>query len=161
MAGEIAGEGDLWKRLHAVGGGGRIILGKLQLGTVAEAKKLAPRKTANLSRSIRPGFLSDREAFVRAEAGYAAYVEKGTRPHEIRARKGRALRFPAAGVGTTLGGRVRTGEARALGAGAYVFRSVVHHPGTKPQPFLEPGAKTAVRKAGLAGIVVEIWNEAA
>ena len=55
---------------------------------------------------------------VSAGAEYALYVEKGTRAHEIRPTHRKALRFPA--------------------EGGYRFAKVVHHPGTQPQPFLEP-----------------------
>ena len=45
------------------------------------------------------------------------YVLDGTRPHIIRPRRAKALRFD-------VGGRV-------------VFAAVVHRPGTKPNPFLQ------------------------
>ncbi len=83
MSAEIRGAKELSKRLHAIGDG-RKLLGRLQIQTTYEAKKLVPRKTGNLGRSITPGFLSAREALVHARAGYAAYVEKGTKPHVIR-----------------------------------------------------------------------------
>lgn len=160
MGVEFRGLPQLRKRLHAIQDG-KVILGRLQTDTVYEAKRLVPRKTSNLGRSIRPGYLSRSEALVQASAAYAAYVELGTRPHVIRPKHARSLRFPASGVKTTLGGRARTGEVRRLGAGAYVFAGEVHHPGTKPQPFLVPGAKKAASKAGLKDTVVELWNKAA
>jgi hypothetical protein len=45
------------------------------------------------------------------------YVLQGTRPHLIRARRARFLRFE-------VGGQV-------------MFRKVVHHPGTRANPFLQ------------------------
>lgn len=51
-----------------------------------------------------------------SEAPYAGYVEFGTKPHEIRPKQGKALRF-------TVNGRV-------------VYARVVHHPGTKPAHFI-------------------------
>lgn len=50
-------------------------------------------------------------------ASYARYVHDGTRPHEISARNATVLRFPGHD-------------------GQPVFRAVVHHPGTRPRPFL-------------------------
>lgn len=155
----IKGIPQLHRRLEAIQNG-KVILGKLQIDTVYEAKKRVARKTGNTGRTIRPGLLTNSEAFVRA-AGAAAYLEHGTKPHIITARKGKSLRFPAKGVSKTLGGRARTGEVKRLGTGAYVFAQVVHHPGTKPQPFLLPGAKAAASRQGLADTVVKLWNKAA
>lgn len=150
--------GDLHQRLDAIDDP-RALLTRLQILTTAEAKRLVPRKTGNLGRSIAPGAFVGKTAFVVARASYAAYVEKGTRPHVIRPRNAKVLRFPSSGTSTTLAGRVRTGEARRLGSGAYVFASKVNHPGTKAQPFLLPAAKKAT--AGLKGIVIKLWNDAA
>lgn len=160
MASTFKGGDELSKRLHAINDP-RAILRRLQLDTAEEAKRLVPRKTGNLGRSIAPGAFSGSSALVRASAAYARYVEEGTRPHDIVPRNGRALRFPASGVSTTLAGRVRTGEARRLGNAAYVFAARVRHPGTKPYPFLVPGAKKAVERGGLRDVVVSLWNGAA
>lgn len=160
MGVEFRGLPQLRARMKAIGDG-RPILRRLQIDTTANAKRLAPHKTRTLSRSIAPGFLTGREAWVHARAPYAAYVEKGTRPHVIRPKRARSLRFPASGVATTLGGRVTTGASRSLGRGAYVFAREVHHPGTKPKPFLLPGAKKAAEGAGLRDLVIDLWNEAA
>jgi hypothetical protein len=54
---------------------------------------------------------------------YALAVHQGTPPHVIRPRRAQALRFEA-------GGEV-------------VFAMVVHHPGTRPRPFLAEGAAAA------------------
>ncbi len=158
MAAEFKGAKALSKRLHNIDDG-RAILRKLQIDTTAEAKRLVPRKTGNLGRSIRPGFLSARDALVVADANYAAYVELGTKPHIIRPKNKKALRFPASGTSVTLGGRARTGEVRA--GGAFTFAGEVHHPGTRPQPFLVPGAKKAAEGNGLKDIVIKLWNDGA
>lgn len=160
MAATFKGGDELSKRLHAINDPNRL-LRRWQLDTTAEAKRLVPRKTGNLGRSIAPGEFTGSAAFVRARAAYAAYVEKGTRPHVIVPRNARALRFPASGVSTTLGGRVRTGEVARLGTGAYVFAMKVNHPGTKPKPFLEPGARKAAEKGGLKDVAIQLWNGAA
>jgi hypothetical protein len=160
MSATFRGGKELHNRLEAISDP-RLILRRLQIGTVAEAKRLVPRKTGNLGRTIAPGEFTGHAAYVRATAGYAAYVEKGTKPHVIRPRHKSALRFPAGGVGVTLSGRVRTGEVRSLGNGAYAFAMKVNHPGTKPKPFLLPGAKKAAAGANLKNLVVELWNKAA
>lgn len=158
MGVEFTGAKALSKRLHAIENG-RVILHKLQLDTTAEAKRLVPRKTGNLGRSITPGALTNSDALVVARARYARYVELGTRPHVIRPRNAQALRFPAKGTPVTLSGRARTGAVRA--GGAYAFAKEVHHPGTKPHPFLVPGARKAVEHGGLKDVVIGLWNQAA
>jgi hypothetical protein len=158
MGVEFIGAKALSKRLHAIENG-RVILQKLQLDTTAEAKRLVPRKTGNLGRSIAPGMLTTRDALVVARARYARYVELGTRPHVIRPRNASVLRFPAKGTPVTLSGRARTAAVR--GGGAYAFAKEVHHPGTKAKPFLVPGARKAVERGGLKDVVIGLWNQAA
>lgn len=158
MSSNLQGGQQLSNRLHAIANGGPVILRRLQIGTVYEAKKLVARKTGTTGRTIRPGRTGPREAFVVA-GGAALFLEKGTRPHVIVPRNGQALRFPAKGTPVTLAGRVRSSHAGR--PGAYVFATKVNHPGTKPQPFLLPGAKRAVAKAGLDRVVVDLWNKAA
>ena len=157
----MRGEPQLHARLRALR---KIVPETMRLlgpAMVAEQKRLVPRKTSNLGRSISVTSLTPRSTTSTASANYAAHVEYGTRPHVIRARKGRALRFPASGVSTRLSGAVRAGEARRLGKGAYVFRASVNHPGTRPQPYMVPGARRAAERAGLADLVVRVWNGAA
>lgn len=88
---------------------------------VNRAKVLAPVDTGRLRASIegslnrtwtlRPRFT------VGSSVEYAPMVHDGTRPHVIRPRNARALRF-------VVGGRV-------------VYARVVHHPGTRARPFLD------------------------
>jgi len=42
-----------------------------------------------------------------------------------------------------------------------VFAKRVHHPGTRPHPFLRPAAEKAVSSEGLAKVVIGAWNGAA
>lgn len=58
------------------------------------------------------------------DAYYAAWVEKGTRPHVIRAKNAKALAF------------MRTG------GGGMNFRRMVHHTGAIAKPFLGPAYET-------------------
>jgi hypothetical protein len=105
-------------------------------------------------RALDPGgHLFSDHAVVEAAVNYAAFVEYGTRPHIIRPRNGKFLRFPANGRSARLTGSVRRG-------GDAVFAREVHHPGTKPRPFLVPGARAALTKVGLTALVDE-WNRAA
>lgn len=67
------------------------------------------------------------EAVLSAGAPYAEYVEKGTRPHKIKPRYRKSLRFPAKG-------------------GGWAFAGEVNHPGTSPTLFLQDAADAAVEK---------------
>lgn len=90
-----------------------------------EARARAPRgPTSHLANSIQG--IEPTGSFLRgtltggavAIAAYAAYVESGTSPHEIRPRYRSALRWPA--------------------LGGFRFARRVHHPGTRARPFMEP-----------------------
>jgi Bacteriophage HK97-gp10, putative tail-component len=59
---------------------------------------------------------NDLEAIVSAGAGYAVFVELGTKPHVIKPKYRKALRFPV--------------------AGGFVFSKGVKHPGTRARYFL-------------------------
>lgn len=85
-----------------------------------DAKRYCPERTGALKDSIEHHMEGD-TLIVSASGGadgrtYAAYVELGTRPHEIRPRDARALFWE--------------------GADHPVAK--VNHPGTHPQPFLRP-----------------------
>jgi len=86
-----------------------------------DARRYCPVDTEALKDSIEH-HLEEGDLIVSASGGaggrtYAAYVELGTAPHVIRSHGPYPLRNP------------RTGQ---------VFGPVVHHPGTKAQPFLRP-----------------------
>lgn len=165
MAVTVTGTEDLLRRLKAIGEP-RPILRVLQLQAVREAKKIVPRKTGDLGRSIVKGSLTDRSAIVEARASYAAYVELGTKPHVILPKNGRVLAWPATAAGRRLSGRA---NARALrGApkvgkttGTFSYARSVKHPGTRAQPYLLSGARKALERGGFAKIIETKWNEAA
>lgn len=158
---ELDGYRELTARLTAMGQT-RVLMQRLGLETVGEAKRTVAHKTRTTSRTIRLASFDDDSARVTV-GGAGAFLEFGTKAHDIPnggARSGKVLRFPGKGVSTTLGGRVRTGALRKLGNAAYVFARVVHHPGTKAQPFLVPAARKALGKFGIDEIVSR-WNKAA
>lgn len=161
----VDGVPSLQRRLAAISGTkfGRPLMQQVGLVAVREAKALVPRKTANLARSIRVGHVSDEGVEVVAggqrQVGYAAHVEFGTRPHVIRPRQRRFLRFPAQGTPVRLTGSARTRKGKPVGPMVYARK--VNHPGTRPQPYLVPGAKAALAKVGLERLIVSAWNRAA
>jgi hypothetical protein len=169
MSSKLVGQDKLIRRLKAIEDG-RPVLRTIQLRAVAEAKKRVARKTSHTARTIMPGALTDSFTIVTA-SGAAPYLEFGTgkygpkrKTYVIKAKPGKMLAFPAKGTKTRLSGRLRSSEidkdtGRAK-KGRLVFRHQVTHPGIKPQPFLVPAAKFALRTAGIEAIIVE-WNRAA
>lgn len=129
------------------------LMRSLALSAVAEQKRLVPRRTGNLARSIGIGSVTPTVAETVATAHYAAFVELGTKAHEIVPRTKKVLRF-AVGGNATLSGRPRAGAA-------VVFAKRVRHPGTKAKPFMIPGAQAAVKAAGFVGKIIDAWNRAA
>lgn len=67
------------------------------------------------------------------------YVDEGTRPHVIVAKRARVLRFMAGGSPKTKPGRITSGTGSQ--GSAVVFRPRVNHPGTKARLFTQQIAK--------------------
>ncbi len=151
----VEGSADLQRRLAAMKNQ-RQMLGTVALLAVREAKALVPRRTGNLGRTIRIGRITDTSAEVlaggRLNVGYAAAVEFGTKPHIIRPRRAKVLAW---GGRRTLGGRLRAGQR------ADHFARSVRHPGTKAHPYLMPGIRRALERAGIRVNIVDAWNRAA
>lgn len=90
-----------------------------------ELKRQAPEKTGRLRQSIRyrrrfSGFGGSVQW--TANTPYAAFVVRGTQPHEISAKATRALRFMDKG-------------------GGVAFARHVNHPGSKPDDFPKRAAE--------------------
>lgn len=152
--GEIEGLDDVQKRLDAIKNP-RQALGRIGLIAVGYAKDLVPRKTGNLGRTIRLGQVTDSDVQILAGGqfgvGYAQAVEFGSKPHVIRPRNKRALRWSG---NNRLSGNPKTGAA-------VTFSMYANHPGTQAKPFLRPAAERAVKESGLNELVIKPWNEAA
>jgi len=80
--------------------------------------ELVPVDTGRLKNSIGMRREGGRKIIVEAKAPYAGFVEYGTRPHVIRPRRKKVLRFEV--------------------DGKVVFTTRVYHPGTSPQPYWRP-----------------------
>lgn len=149
----VRGERELQARLRAIGQT-RTMMKAIQIGGVREAKRLVPRRTSNLGRTIRFGPVTDTTCAIEAggtrEVGYAAVVERGSRPHTIVPRKAKVLAW---GGERTLGGRLRAG-ARPTN-----FARSVRHPGQRAQPYLVPGLRKGAEEEGITALV-ESWNRA-
>ncbi len=141
----------LQRRLHAIGET-NADMRAIQLSTIHEAQALVHRKTGHLQRSIVPGPVTATTAVIEARTPYAASLEFGAKPHIIKAKPGHVLAW---------GGERRLSGALRSGSSPTHFATLVHHPGNKPYPYLIPGAKRALQKAGVLDGVVKRWNEAA
>lgn len=86
-------------------------------------RKGAPVDQGRLAGSWRLDRVNDLMWRGVTDVNYARMVSEGTRAHEIRPKSARALAF-------------RT-------SGGMVFATVVHHPGTKANPYVEDGLKRA------------------
>lgn len=146
---ELKGYGPLLARLHAIGEP-RPVLRVLQLETQREAKLLVHVRTGYLRRNIVPGQISGNHATVEARTPYAATVELGSRAHVIRPRKAKVLAW---------GGTRRLSGTLASGSKPTHFARIVHHPGTRPYPYLLPGAHKAAAK--VRELLTLAWNQAA
>lgn len=100
----------------------------LAYGTQRIMQETSPVRTGRLRQSIRVEKIGPLEYFIGPTVEYAIYVKKGTRPHEIRPRRARALRF-------VINGKV-------------VFAKKVEHPGTKPNPFVKRTAEIIKTRIG-------------
>jgi len=98
----------------------------------ADMMSRVPVRTGRLMGSIQKQ-VQGLQGSIGPTEPYAIYVEYGTSPHEIRPVYASVLRFE-------VGGKV-------------VFTPIVHHPGTRPQPFISNTAEDMKEK------IPELWKE--
>lgn len=106
----------------------RQLLGQLAALAATQARSTTSFKdrTGALRKSIRRGERGPWAQFVKVggkDAPYAVFIEAGSRPHEIKARRAKFLRFEQ--------------------NGQIVFRKRVFHPGTRPARFMESARDSA------------------
>ena len=99
--------------------------------------KVVSGKTRN---SIRRKNASLTRASVVASGG-ARFLEAGTVPHKIAAKRMQAMKFNVAG------------QPR--------FAKKVKHPGSRKQPFLRQSGRDALAKMDLLRELLDLWNKAA
>lgn len=109
---------------------------RLVAGTVdyayADMMSRAPVRSGRLLGSIQKQ-VSGLSGSVGPTVPYAVYVAFGTSPHEIRPVNATVLAFE-------VGGRI-------------VFTPIVHHPGTKPNPFIQATVDDVKAK------IPELWQD--
>jgi len=89
-----------------------------------ELVQVAPVDTGRLKTSIKV-VPQGNNVIMISMVDYALYVEFGTAPHIIKPKNAKALHWKQNAVGPR-GGKIKED----------VFAKIVHHPGTKPQPFI-------------------------
>jgi hypothetical protein len=94
----------------------------------------APVKTGYLASTVYKQ-VSDSEGVVGVAASYGRVVVEGSAPHEIRPANGEVLSF--------------------MIAGKKIFTPIVHHPGTKPNPFMQNALEQAQSKVDAT--FAELW----
>jgi hypothetical protein len=152
----IIGYTQLQARFAAISGPVATVELMRQLGGAAireQALLEAPhRKTGITGASIRLGTVTASSALTEV-GGAGEFLEFGTRPHTITPKVAKVLAW---GGPRTLSGRLRKGGQ------ATNFATIVHHPGTKPSPFMVPGAKAAIAKSGasIGTAIVQRWDAA-
>lgn len=108
--------------------------------TVTLAKRYVPKKSGKTARSIRRKNASQKKATVQA-VYTARMVMAGSKPHDIRPKRMRAVKFNVAG------------QPR--------FAKKVRHPGHKGNDFAKRAAREALEDNPMAEELVRAWNEAA
>lgn len=150
---DVKGVRELRARIKAIGDT-RGFLNEMAATGIREIKLETPRKTGNLSRNNTVGNLSKSGVTFVNRANYAGFVHQGTRAHDIRPRRAKALRFAASAGSARLTGSPRTGSSVR-------FARRVRHPGTRSNPFMVRGLTNALRKFGFAEQMIKVWNRAA
>lgn len=93
----------------------------------ADMEQRVPVRTGRLKQSIAIRVEGD-QVIIGPHTEYANFVEFGTRPHIIKAKNKKALAF--------------------RGPNGMVFVKQVHHPGTKPHPYVRPAFEDWVQTLG-------------
>jgi hypothetical protein len=112
------------RALRRPGGIGERLLRRRAERVAARARELAPGTMADHITTRVEDTGQGLAAYVISEHLATQYVIYGTRPHIIRPRRARALRF-------RVGGRT-------------VYAAYVHHPGTRPNDFLGRALREAL-----------------
>lgn len=135
----LRGARELRARLKAI----KTVFKPVGLRWTKETTQLAQSRvkvvTGQTRASIRKRNASMTRASVQATHG-ARFLEAGTTPHVIKARRVGSMKFQ-------VGGRT-------------VFSKRVRHPGSRKQPFLRPSGRDALEKISILRELIDLWNRA-
>lgn len=109
--------------------------------TAKRARNYVPKRTGKTQKSIRRKNASQKRATVQA-VYTARILMAGSKPHVIRPKKMRAVKFTAPG-------------------GQPVFAKKVNHRGHGKNDFAERAAREALHENPMADELIKLWNEVA
>lgn len=137
----LQGAREFRKRLKAI----RQVFKPVGKSWAEDTKRLAQSRvkvrTGKTKQSIRVRNASQRKAAVEVRYG-GRFLEAGAKPHEMQARKVKAM---------PIGSR----------DGMPQFAKRVKHPGSPKQPFLHRSARDALDDNPMAQELIKLWNDAA
>lgn len=136
----LKGSRELRRRLKAIRTVFKPVGKKWGEETVRLAKSRVPVRTGKTQRSIRIKNASMRKAAVQATWG-ARFIEQGTKPHPIKPKRFKALKWSQ--------------------NGQPMFAKKVSHKGTKGKPFLRNSAREVLDRSDMLNELIQLWNEAA
>jgi len=138
---DLRGARELRRRMKAI----KTVFKPIGRSWAEDTKQLAASRvrvrSGKTKGSIRVKNASMKRASVEVRYG-GRFLEAGTQPHEIRAR-----RVSAMPIGSS------NGQPQ--------FAKRVRHPGMRKQPFLHPAAAKALARNPMADELIRLWNEAA
>lgn len=137
----LKGSRELRRRLKAI----RTVFKPVGRSWAEGTRDLATRRvkvaSGKTKQSIRVKNASMKRASVEARRG-ARFLEAGAKPHEIRAKRVRAMPL---------------GERH----GQPQFAKRVSHPGARKQPFLRNSGRDVLARTPMAEELIRLWNNAA
>lgn len=140
MAGNLIGKEQLNARLKAVRLAFKPMGKDWATDTARRSNRTAPVRTGKLSRSHKVKSVTQRRATVVA-IFYGLFVNRGTRPHTIKARNAPSLIF-------NVGGRT-------------IFARSVNHRGARGTRYVDKAAVAALHEHVDADALIDAWNRAA
>lgn len=157
----LKGGPELRARLKALKVAWKPIGRKWGRASINAGRPMVPERTGRLRKSMR--ILSNTQTKTRVGAYYTAYfVDKGPRPHDIRPKRAKLLRFTVGKHSgkVKVGGHTFTDRSRKS-KGNTIFTRAVHHRGYRARPFRRRMAEEGLRKTPLAQEIIDAWNKAA
>ena len=105
---------------------------EIAIGILNDARDYAPVDFGNLRRQIIINWITPTHAKIISNANYSSYMEFGTKPHVIKPKVKKALRW----------------SSGKKGSKSYTvsFSKYVNHPGTTAIPYMTPARNNAERK---------------
>jgi hypothetical protein len=135
----LKGGRELRSRLRAIKTVFKPVAREWTQEVVAIARPSVPVRSGRTRQSIRRGRLSQKKATV-VGSHVTNFIDAGTKAHDIRAKRGKRLKFQA-------GSRT-------------VFARKVHKPAKAARPFKKEAAQRALEKVDILSDLMTLWRQA-